>query len=108
MKKDIKLIDYLKDVITPIAKEILKNYFLKDISITLFFKVFGNRVDSNPCSVLEFILDSKNGYELCLLGARVSGQSNIPAYNGKNNLYDSNGKCSKYTANNDLILLKQY
>lgn len=80
VKKDT-VYTYLKEVMTLNLQIIISNYFLRGVDIDLFFKVFSN-VEKDPKSVAEFILDGNNAYQLTMLGARVSGLSNIYAYNG--------------------------
>ena len=75
---------YLKEIMTPNLQIIISNYFLRDVVIDLFFKVFSN-VEKDPKSVAEFILDGNNAYRLAMLGARASGLSNIYAYKGMSN-----------------------
>lgn len=82
---------YLKEIMTPNLQIIISNYFLRDVEIDLFFKVFSN-VEKDPKSVAEFILDGNNAYRLAMFGARVSGLSNIYAYNGMS--YYQGARCT--------------
>ena len=73
---------YLSDEKNKQLTQLLTNYFLKDVSINLFFKVF-DKVDQNPSAVSAYILDSNNAYELAMFGFRASEQSKYNTYNGK-------------------------
>jgi len=73
---------YLKNEKNSLLNQLLSNYFLNNVSIDLFFKVF-DKVNQTPKDVAEFILDEKNGFDLGVFGSRASGISNYYGYNGK-------------------------
>lgn len=73
---------YLSEEKNKQLTQLLTNYFLKDVPINLFFKVF-DKVTQNPSDVAAFILDSNNAYELAMFGFRASEQSKYNTYNGK-------------------------
>jgi len=85
MTKKITIREYLESINNKTLKELINNYNLKDVSIDLFFRYFEERIEKNPTSVANFILNNENSFELGLFGSRASGKDRINAYNGKSN-----------------------
>lgn len=90
-KKSLTIKEYLKEETNKELKILLEGYYLKDLSIDLFFKVF-EEVDCNPKSVADFIksatINNETSYKLAIFGMRTT-ENNNKRY--ENTCYNSTG-----------------
>lgn len=83
--KEVTLEQYLMNESDKKIKFLLTAYYLKNVSVELFFKEF-EEVERTPAAVKEFLMDLDNGYNLALFGSRACHEFDYDnAYNGKSN-----------------------
>ena len=84
-QKQVTVKDYLKNEKNKQVNFLLNAYYLSNVSIELFFRVF-EEVEKTPEAVINFILEPENSYELSVFGARATNVCSYSnGYNGKGN-----------------------